>query len=94
MVMMTSTCIQHWALTIGAYKYEIQGPQQAHADACSRLPLPEVPAPGDTILLMNHFNSTPVTAAQVSWWTQCSPLLAKVTQYVLHGWPSKPDNDD
>ena len=74
------------------------GPQQAHADAYSRLPLPEVPstvpAPGDTILLMNHFNSTPVTAAQISWWTQRSPLLATVTQYVLHGWPSKPDNDD
>jgi len=29
-----------------------------------------------------------------SWWTQCSPLLATVIQYVLHGWPSKPDNGD
>ena len=98
---MASACIQRCALTIGAYDYEIQfkpGPQQAHADACSRLPLPEVPstvpAPGDTILLMNHFNSTPVTAAMISRWTQRSPLLATVTQYVLHGWPSKPDNDD
>ena len=43
---------------------------------------------------MNHFNSTPVTAAQISQWTQRSPLLVTVTQYVLHGWPSKPDNDD
>ena len=43
---------------------------------------------------MNHFNSTPVTGAQISRWTQHSPLLATVTQYVLHGWPSKPDNDD
>ena len=88
---MASARIQRWALTFGAYDYEIQfkpGPQQAHADACSHLPLPEVPstvpAPGNTILLMNHFNSTPVTAAQISRWTQRSPLLATVTQYVLH----------
>jgi len=52
-----------------------------------------LPVPGDTILLLNHFNSTPVTVAQISWWIQHSLPLAKVTKYVLHGWPSEPDID-
>ena len=40
---------------------------------------------------MNHFNST---LAQISRWTQRSLLLATVTQYVLHGWLSKPNDDN
>ena len=66
-LVMASGRIQRWALTIGMYDYEIQykpGVQQAHADTCSRLPLPDtpssVPTPGDTILLIDHLNSTPV----------------------------------
>ena len=97
---MASACIQRWALTIGMYDYEIQykpGAQQAHADACSRLPLSDtpssVPVPGDTILLINHFNSTPVTAAQIGLWTQRDPVLATVTKNLLQGWPSKPLNE-
>lgn len=55
---MASAWIQHWALTIGTYDYEIRykpGTQQTHADACSCLSLPDsptsvpVPVPGDTI---------------------------------------------
>ena len=44
---MASGRIQCWALTIGMYDYEIQykpGVQQAHADACSWLPLPDTPS--------------------------------------------------
>ena len=73
------------------------GTQQAHADACSRLPLPEtpssVPIPGDTILLINHLNSIPVKASQIALWTQRDPVLSTVTKYVIQGWPSKPTND-
>ena len=83
------------------YDYEIQykpGTQQAHADACSRLPLPDIPAnipiPGDTILLINHLDSTPVKATQIGMWTQRDPVLATITKYVLQGsWPSKPPDD-
>ena len=97
---MASGRIQHWALTIGMYDYEIQykpGVQQAHADACSRLPLPDtpssIPIPGDTILLIDHLNSTSVKAAQVGLWTQRDPVLSLVTRHVLQGWPTKPTND-
>ena len=89
---MASARIQCWALTIGMYDYEIRykpGAQQAHADACSRLPLPDtplsVPIPGDTVLLINHFDSTPVKASQIGLWMQRDPLLATITKYVLQG---------
>ena len=68
--------------------------QQAHADACSRLPLPEsVLIPGDTILLIDHLNSTSVKAAQIGVWTQRDPVLSSVTRHVRQDWPSKPTND-
>ena len=86
---MASGCIQLWALTISMYNYEIQykpGVQQAHADACSHLPLPDtpssVPIPGDTILLIDHLNSTPVKTAQIGVWTQRDPVLSSVTRRV------------
>ena len=97
---MASGRIQHWALTIGIYDYEIQykpGLQQAHADACSRLSLPDTPSSvpilGDTIFLIDHLNSTPVKAAQIGVWTRRDPVLSTVTSHVLQGWPSKPRND-
>ena len=86
---MASGRIQLWALTISMYDYEIQykpGVQQAYADACSRLPLPDtpssVPIPGDTILLIDHLNSTPVKTAQIGVWTQRDPVLSSVTRRV------------
>ena len=52
---MASARIQHWALTLSAYKYTMAykpGVQHANADVHSRLPLPQspahVPSPGDT----------------------------------------------
>ena len=69
--------IQKWTLTLISYDYYIQyrqGSQQANADGCSRLPLPlsfqEVPIPGKTILVMEHLDTTPVSAKQVRLWTQ------------------------
>ena len=71
--------------------------QQAHADACSHLPLPDtpssIPIPGDTILLISHLNSTPAKAAQIGLWTQRDPVLSSMTRYVLQSWPSNPTKD-
>ena len=69
---MASARVQQWALTLSCYDYEIQyrpGAQQGNADACSRLSLParalEIPTPGETILVMEHLDTTPVSAKQV-----------------------------
>ena len=66
---MASARIQRWDVLLSAYNYIISdrpGREQANADALSRLPLPEapkeVPVPAETILLLEHFSSLPVSA--------------------------------
>ncbi len=91
---MASARIQRWALILGAYDYGIQykrGQEHSNADTLSRLPLPvqaEVPLPGETVLLMEHLQTTPVTAPQIKTWTGRDPVLAKVRSLVLQGWNS------
>ena len=92
---MASARLQRWSLLLGAYQYHIQykaGPEHANADALSRLPLPsclaQVPLPPETIKLMEHLNSTQVTASQIRTLTSRDPLLSKVKQFVQHGWPA------
>jgi len=79
---MASARIQHWAITLSAYSYTNKpGQCNSNADVLSRLPLPnqpkEVPTPADTIFLLEHLNSTPVSAAWVKRWTQTDPILSK-----------------
>ena len=64
--------IQRWALILSAYNYAIrfkEGTPNANADALSRLPLREIPSstpvPGETVLLMELLETTPITAEQV-----------------------------
>ena len=68
--------IQRCALTLGACNYHIEykaGSDHSNADMLSRLPLPnspaDVPIPGEIILLMDMLHSLPVTAKQISRWT-------------------------
>jgi len=98
--MMASACLQRWSLMLSSYDYEIQyrfGSKQANADACSKLPLPDVPTsipqPAKTILVMEHLTNTPVSIKQINNWTCCDPVLSKVMHYVLHGWPKKVPNE-
>jgi len=93
---MASAWLQRWSLMLSSYDYEIQyrpGSEQANADACSRLPLPDVPTsvpqPAETILVMEHLANTPVSTKQINNWTRQDPLLSKVMHYVLHGWPKQ-----
>ena len=92
--------VQRWALTLAAYKYSIHykvGRQNENADALSRLPLPElpstVPQPGETVLLMNHLNETPVTSAQIKDWTKRDPVLSQVVRFTLGSWPTLCESD-
>ena len=69
---MASARIQRWAITLSAYNYSIEykpGQCNSNADALSRLPLPdtpvEIPTPADTVFLLDHINSTPVTVALI-----------------------------
>ncbi len=91
---MASARVQRWALTLSAYEYEIEyrpSKDQANADGLSRLPLhlepSQVPQPGDTVLLMERLESSPVTAAAIQAWTGKDLVLSKVRRHTLHGWP-------
>ena len=62
---MASARMQRWALTLNAYKYTItykSGANHANADVLSRLPLSAVPLPlpGETILLVDTLQGSPV----------------------------------
>ena len=63
--------------------------QNANADAMSQLPLPglakEPPIPAETVLLLDHLNASPVTAAQIRSWTTQDPLLARVLRLIQEG---------
>lgn len=87
--------VQRWALTLAAYEYKIAykaGETNANADALSRLPLsgmPEsVPIPGETVLLLEQLDHTPVNSCHIREWTRCDPILSRVYQFTLNGWPN------
>ena len=79
--------------------YTIQhkkGAENCNADMLTRLPLPEtpvqVPEPGDTILLLQTLDKTPVTASQIRVWTDRDRTLSKVRDMILQGW--QPSNSE
>ena len=84
--------VQRWALTLAADEYRIvhkEGKSNANADALSRLPLsisPEfVPVPGETVLLLDHLDHTPISSRHIQEWTRRDPVLSKVYQFTLNG---------
>ena len=84
---MASAHLQHWALTLSAYDYSIAykpGAQNGNADLFSRLPLPEapkeVPMPGETVLLLETLQSSPITATQIKAWTARDSVLSRVVE--------------
>ena len=93
---MASGRIQRWAITLGAYSYRIShkaGKENANADALSRLPLPvsreEPPKPQEVVHLMEYLDTTPVTSKQIGDWTDHDPVLSKVKDWTLSGWPKE-----
>ena len=91
---MTSGRTQRWALTLGAYTYTIRykkGNENMTADAISRLPLPltrEEPLRPPEVM-MEYLDASPVTSSHIRRWTDQDPVIAKVKEWVLTGWPEK-----
>ena len=92
---MATPRVQRWILTLASYEYKLSykpGTDNGNADALSRLPIPEAPdvspQPGDTVLLMEHLNGTPVTASQIRVHTLRDGVLSQVLQNILQGWPA------
>ena len=53
--------------------------------------LAQVPVPGETILLIEALDASPVMAGQMKSWTDRDPVLSKVRDLLLHGWQHSDD---
>ena len=77
---------------MSAYNYNIQyrpGKQLANTYLLSRLPLSDTitdpPLPGETVLLMEALNTSPVSAGNVKTWTNHDKTLSRVNQMIVQG---------
>ncbi|KAK2549295.1 hypothetical protein P5673_030286 [Acropora cervicornis] len=72
---------------------KIAGQTNGNADGLSRLPLPvmpdSVPLPGETILLMEHLEGTPVHSGHIKAWTKRDPVLSQCKQKAVHDYHAK-----
>ena len=78
-----------------AYQYEIEyknSKAHANADCLSRLPMQEDTELEDpvTFFQISHVDELPVTARDIAQATSKDPILARVYNYIMEGWPNKP----
>ncbi|XP_033014637.1 uncharacterized protein K02A2.6-like [Lacerta agilis] len=93
---MLSPRVLRWSIFLAGYQYSLQhrpGKAMGHADALSRLPLPENgpdPAPAHQILQLEELPDQPLHVKDVAAATAKDRLLARVAEWVGRGWPGKP----
>jgi hypothetical protein len=92
--------LQRWAILLSGHSYNIiyrKGTDIGHADALSRLPLPEtVPAittPKEEVVFA-LVDELPVTSKEISTATRRDPVLAKVHEMIVSGWPNQVEDDN
>ena len=63
----------------------------------SRLPVkecvPDAPNPAETVLLLEHLESSPVNVSQIRNRTRRDPLLSRVYRFVVEGWTAQVNQD-
>ncbi|XP_060100277.1 uncharacterized protein K02A2.6-like, partial [Heteronotia binoei] len=85
--------VLRWSIFLAGYTYTLvhrPGKAMGHADALSRLPLPDVdpdPAPAHQILLMDMLPDRPLLARDVAARSARDPVLSRVLDWVGRGWP-------
>ena len=92
-----TTRIQSWALFLSGFSYQIENKNtkaHANADELSRLPLPDTREEKECKDPVHVFQLTQtqilaVTVQELKRETRSNPLLAKVLQAAMSGWPTK-----
>ncbi|XP_060100332.1 uncharacterized protein LOC132575538, partial [Heteronotia binoei] len=85
--------VLRWNQFLNSYTYTLvhrAGKTMGHADALSRLPLPETgpdPAPAHQVMMIESLPEPPLHAAEVAKATQKHKTLARVLDWVVRGWP-------
>lgn len=85
--------LQRWALILSAYTYEIQyrrSENHANADAMSRLPQETTqPSTDEQVYQFTLIDELPVTASDIAAEVRRDPVLGKVLDFTLNGWPER-----
>lgn len=90
--------MQRWALILMAYTYDIEyrkSADHANADAFSRLPRPDKDktAEENGIFYFSVVDDLPVHASDIAHSTCKDPVLSKVREFILNGWPHHIDGE-
>ena len=103
---MAAARLQRWALFLSGFQYEIKYKNtkvHGNADGLSRLPPSKSTVKPSSksldcvdVYLLSHLNnSLPVTSQMISRETSKDPVLSKVCNMIVSGWPHQSgDNDD
>ena len=82
--------LQHWALKLSAYSYNIQfhrTDEHSNADGLSRLPLNHISRVGYTpepaVFNLQQLHSLPVTATKLAMATRTDNLLSRVYRFII-----------
>ena len=96
-----SSRITRWTLTLSAYTFTIRykpGKDLGNADALSRLPRLQITdadgQPAELIHMLQQLSSTTINAASIRRWTDTHPVLSKIRQFILQGWPTTQLNEE
>ena len=94
--------LQRWAVLLSAHQYEIRFKsthEHANADGLSRLPLSNNPdsssSASEAITIFNivQIEALPITASEIAASTRTDPVVSKVYNYTLSGWPINTEED-
>ncbi len=89
--------MQRWALILSAYQYNIEyrcSSDHANADALSRLPQPEEgpEETGEKVYHFSYLEDLPIDYKVISAATRKDPVLSRVLDFTMEGWPHHLDN--
>ena len=93
---LAATRLQRWALTLAAYNYDSEsrkGSEHANADCFSRLPCKsQTTVDGnddDNEVHAVYRDELPVNSKDIAHVTRRDPVLARVYEHTMNGWPDK-----
>ena len=83
--------LQRWSIILSAYDYDIKyrkGSDHGNADGLSRLPDQSVKPPSSGTVKCITLDDLPVDSGDIQVAISKDPILRKVYDFVLHGWPN------
>ena len=87
--------LQRWSLILMAYDYDItyrRSEEHSNADFLSRAPTNVATENLELdVIYFTYTNDLPITAKEIGSATMKDPVLSRVKDFVMHGWPGNVD---